>query len=112
MKLARIILPTRDNAGFMLTLTHSQLRRELCSRYGGFTAVYAEGSWQNPQSRTIATEPVIVYEVAMERAAIVDFRHLAAEIAAKAHQECVMIVTPQGDVEFVKPALDSKQTVS
>ena len=102
MKLARIILPERCNQNYMLTLVHSDLRRRLVADYGGCTRTVGEGSWTNDDGE-IKHERVYIYDVAMERAAVQDFRALAAEIAADARQDCVMIVTPQGDVEFVKP---------
>ena len=102
MKLARIILPERDNNNGSLSWQHQALQDILVARYGGFTMTKGFGAWAN--DGTIKREPVWVYDVAMERAAVVDFRKLAADTARDAAQECVMIVTPQGDVEFVKPS--------
>lgn len=101
MKLAQIILPLRDNNGESLTWQHAQLRHDLREAWGGYTAVDAEGSWAN--EGRIMTEPVIVYHIAMERQDVIRLRELAASVAQAARQECVMIVTPCGDVEFVKP---------
>ncbi len=108
MKLARIILPERSNDRYMLTLVHSALRRRLIADYGGCTRTVGEGSWTNDEGET-KHERVYIYDVAMERAAVTDFRSLAADIARDARQDCVMIVTPQGDVEFVKPKINPTQ---
>ena len=104
MKLARIILPERDNNNESLTWQHQALQDILIARYGGFTMTKGFGGWKLEKVGVTYMERVWVYEVAMERAAVVDFRKLAADTARDAKQECVMIVTPQGDVEFVKPS--------
>ena len=101
MKLAAIILPIADNEGRSLFHQHEQLKHELLAKWGGYTTTDGRGAWQS-QNRVVA-EPVLKYEVAMERADVVAFRVLASSVAHAARQECVMIVTPNGDVEFVKP---------
>ncbi len=103
MKLARIILPERDNDNQTLAWQHQALQDILIARYGGYTATKGCGAWDAGEDR-VHREVVWVYDVAMERAAVVDFRKLAADTARDANQDCVMIVTPQGDVEYVKPS--------
>lgn len=107
MKLAKLILPERDNNNESLSWQHQALQDILIARYGGFTMTKSGGCWEGPQNR-IKREPVWVYDIAMERAAVVDFRTLAADTARDCKQDCVMIVTPQGDVEFVKPSPENK----
>lgn len=102
MKLARIILPERDNQGESLSWQHQALQNMLVARYGGFTMTQGQGGWKSPEGRAVH-EPVWVYDVAMKNDEVVYFRTLARDIAGDARQECVMIVTPQGEVEFVKP---------
>lgn len=106
MKLARIILPERDNNNETLVWNHEQLKRDLVGRYGGFTMTKGYGGWRS-SSGSLLYETVWIYDVAMERADVQSFRQLAREVARYARQECVMIVTPQGDVEFLKPVQPS-----
>lgn len=100
MKLARIILPERDNDNGMLTDEHGYLQKTLLERYGGFTQTSGIGGWKH--EGVIMYERVRIYDVAMERADVISLRNLAAEMATRANQHSVMIVTPNGDVEFVK----------
>lgn len=106
MKLAQIILPEADNKGEPLLFQHQKLKSHLLSRWGGFTSTAGSGGWLRERDNTIVAEPVQIYSVAMERADVTHFRELARQVARDAGQECVMIVTPNGDVEFVKPKGD------
>lgn len=103
MKLAAIILPLIDNAGADLFMEHQSLKHALLSRWGGYTSAETIGGWKGANGM-VEGEKAIKYEVAMERADIVEFRNLAIETCAAAKQEAVMIVTPNGDVEFVHQA--------
>lgn len=107
MKLAKIILPLMDNEGKDLLEEHQHLKHALLVRYGGFTCITSQGSWKAPNG-VFVSEVVQVYEVAMERAAVTEFRLLAIDYCRLCRQETVMIVTPCGDVEFVHP-LPEKQ---
>jgi hypothetical protein len=102
MKLAKIILPERDNNNETLVWQHQALKDQLIANFGGYTATKGHGGWDAGRGR-VAVEPVWVYDVAMERAATPTLRSIAQTLAADAKQDCVMIVTPNGDVEFVKP---------
>ena len=102
MKLAALILPICDNDGKSLFGEHQRLKHELLHRWGGYTVTNASGAWRAPDGAVLA-EASRRYEVAMERADVVDFRGIARDVAKRARQECVMIITPCGDVEFVKP---------
>lgn len=110
MKLARIILPIVDNAGNDLFFAHQELKHVLLKEFGGCTTTHGNGAWMPPAGGLPVAEPVMIYDVAMDRAATVVFRSIAARVARVARQECVMIVTPNGDVEFVKPENNSAQT--
>ena len=102
MKLAQIILP-KDTPHLHATLhaTHMYLEAELAKHWNGFTAMPAKGFWQDPNGNGLYEE-VIVYMVAMERADVIHLRELAERVAKLGGQDCVMIVTPNGDVEFIK----------
>lgn len=107
MKLAQIILPKQTNIQMgcgdtTLYYAHNQLELDLAKKWGGYTAYEAKGFWQDPEGNG-HFEMVVVYQVAMERADVIHLRELAAETCAAAKQQCVMIVTPNGDVEFIKP---------
>ena len=104
MKLAKLILPIRDNQYQMIEHVHAYLMQALVERWNGFTAYAGDGGWRRGDA--IIKEPVMIYEIAMPLADVVRLRTLASEIAREARQECVMMVTPNGDVEFVKPRLD------
>lgn len=103
MKLAQIILPIVDNAGKELFFEHGRLKHELMANWGGYTQVHGNGAWKSEADGVIA-EPVVVYSIAMPLADVVKFREIARGVAKSARQQCVMIVTPNGDVEFVAPA--------
>lgn len=102
MKLARITLPDRDNEGKTLFVEHRHLQHIIVELWGGYTCHGAGGAWaKDPE--TVVRESVVVYEIAMERADVLKLREVARKVCVEARQECVMIVTPNGDVEFVKP---------
>jgi hypothetical protein len=111
MKLAQIYLPDRANDGGSLFMQHRQLQHELLMAWGGWTRVSGTGCWLNGEEKE-HKEPVCIYMVAMPAADTPRLRALAAKMARLAQQHCVMIVTPNGDVDFVKPSLDDTQTVS
>ena len=111
MKLAKIILPDWGNDKQPLFMEHRQLQAELLKRWGGWTRTTGTGSWRDDEDREVK-EPVSVYLIAMSPADAPTLRALAARTARAAKQTCVMIVTPNGDVDFVKPSLDDTQTVS
>lgn len=102
MKCARIILPERDNDNQTLAWQHQALQDQLIANFGGFTMTKGHGGWQQPHG-SIVREAVQVYDIAMERADTPTLRRIAGQVAADARQDCVMMVTPNGDVEFVKP---------
>lgn len=101
MKLAQLILPKFDNAGKSLTWEHAQLQNDLRDQFGGFTWWEGQGSWRDGQR--IVNDEVIVYSIAMELGAVLLLKTLARAVCVAARQECVMIVTPNGDVDFVRP---------
>jgi hypothetical protein len=102
MKLAQIVLPVFDNEGDSLQWAHDYLAHLLLEKFGGYTRLnQATGAWKNGDR--VQIEGVYVYLTAVERAAVIDLRDIAAKVAREAKQDCVMIVTPNGDVEFIKP---------
>jgi hypothetical protein len=103
MKLAAIILPLIGNNGADLFMIHQQLKHEVLTKWGGYTSYETIGGWAG-RNGMVEGEKAIKYEVAMSLADVPKLRAFAAFLAYKAEQECVMIVTPNGDVEFVDPA--------
>lgn len=110
MKLARIILPERDNDNQSLAWQHQALQDQLIANFGGYTMTKGHGAWARPDGTT-QRETVQVYDIAMERADTPTLRAIVADIARDAKQDCVMMVTPNGDVEFVKPIDDNLKGV-
>lgn len=100
MKLAAIILPLIDNEGADLFMEHQRLKHQLLYGWGGYTSYETIGGWKGANNM-VEGEKAIKYEVAMDRADITRFRELAIATCRYARQEAVMIVTPNGDVEFV-----------
>ena len=102
MKLAQITLPK----GHHLYPSHIWLENQLIERWKGYTAHSAKGAWVDGGNGVF--EEVIVYSVAMERADVIHFRSMAQELCAMSKEQCIMIVTPNGDVEFVKAKAETK----
>lgn len=99
MKLAQIILPETA----YLHPAHIWLTNQLVTRWKGYTATPRNtGYWEDDDGNG-HYEEVTIYMVAMERADVIQLREVAAEVARLGDQTCVMIVTPNGDVEFIKP---------
>jgi hypothetical protein len=111
MKLAKIVLPALDNEGRDLFEQHRELQAMLIDLFGGFTSHEGLGGWKDAH-RKLYHERVIVYEVAMERASAPELRDIALVMARSARQQSVMIVTPNGDVEFVHPAREKISAAS
>ena len=106
MKLAKLVLPLLDNAGRDLFEVHRELQHELLKTWGGYTSTEGVGGWRNGHGK-LFNERVLIYAVAMERADAPKLRALGVAFATKARQESVMIVTPNGDVEFVHAMKES-----
>jgi hypothetical protein len=102
MKLAKIVLPMLDNAGRDLFVEHRELQAILLREFGGYTSHEAVGGWRDGSGK-LYNEPVIVHEIAMKLEDAPKLRDIAQAMATSARQQSVMIVTPCGEVEFVKP---------
>jgi len=102
MKLAQLILPLLDNNGESLFYQHEQLKHDLLKAWGGYTVQDGAGCWKNVVGKIMA-EQVRVYSIAMSITDAQKLRLLALELAAAARQESVMIILPDGTVEFVQP---------
>jgi len=107
MKLAQLILPLLDNGGHDLFEVHRDLQFHLLARWGGYTSVEAVGGWKNAHDK-LFKERVVVYSIAMPLGDVVKLRALAAFFARRAKQESVMIVTPNGDVDFIHPQAEER----
>ena len=105
MKLARITLPAAGNLGADLWHEHQLLKQTILNHWGGYTSFHADGAWLPPGADRPQAERVVVYEVAMALGDAPKLRAVAARFARICDQQCVMIVTPNGDVDFVKPEL-------
>jgi hypothetical protein len=72
--------------------------------FGGFTAREATGGWSD--GRQTITEPVTVYDVAMEGNAA-DMEHmrcLARQVGQEMEQDCVYLAfNPAVNIEFIVP---------
>lgn len=103
MKLAQITLPLVDNSGIDLFFQHQDLKAQLLERWGGYTEQSVHGGWTEADgSKTFDSSRL--YSIAMERGDVIQLRNLVAVLAADCRQTAVMILTPCGDVEFIKPA--------
>lgn len=103
MKLAQIVLPKYDNNGRPLFMEHEQLKHDLLKAWGGYTSTEAFGSWLPGADLPPKAEASVVYAIAMERADVTKLRDMAAKLAKQCRQDSVMIVTPCGDVAFIRP---------
>jgi hypothetical protein len=102
VKIAKIILPLIGNNGADLFMVHQHAKHYMLKNWGGYTSYETIGGWAG-KNGMVEGEKAIMYEVAMPLADVIKLRSLASFIGYQAQQECVMIVTPNGDVEFVKP---------
>lgn len=107
MKLAQIILPAQPH----LHNCHLWLEQQLFTTWNGYTAVVGKGAWEDEEGCG-AYEPVVIYHVAMAHADVIKLRKLAVQLANLSKEKCIMIVTPNGDVEFVKPSENNLLTAT
>lgn len=101
-RIAQIILPKTDNDGNSLTWAHVAYQRAFCTVFGGFTAYDVRGGWMDDSGRIYQDESVS-YHIAMDDtlANAEKLRGLAKAAALECTQECIFIVIPSGDVEFI-----------
>lgn len=101
-RIAQIILPKSDNDGKSLTWVHSQYQKTFCIVFGGFTAYDIRGGWMDDSGRIYQDESVS-YHIAMEdtEGERNRLRGLASAARLECKQECIFIVLPNGNVEFV-----------
>lgn len=101
-RIAQIILPKQDNDGKSLTWAHDIYQKAFCSAFGGFTAYDVRGGWMNDKGILYQDESVS-YHIAMDDtfANAEKLRGLAKAAALECRQECIFIVLPSGDVEFI-----------
>jgi len=104
MKIARIVLPMLDNQGKSLWDEHEHLMKRLLELWGGFTSYEGLGKWVDKGK--VYAERIVIYDIAMERQDVTKLRTLALSVCVQARQLSVMIVTPNGDTEFVHPPVD------
>ena len=104
-RIAQIILPKADNDGNSLTWHHVQYQKAFAHCYGGFTAYDVHGGWMH--EGRVMQDASVSYHIAMHdddgdmSGDVVKLRQLAQAAAKELKQECIFIVLPCGDVEFV-----------
>jgi len=96
-----IVLPTHDNDGRDLSVTHTALKRELIEYFGGYSATAQTGGWLNAKGE-LFEEPSIRYTVAD---ATVQYRldritHIAKKYGIAANQQAMYVVL-DGTVEII-----------
>jgi hypothetical protein len=102
MREARIILPIADNDNESLATVHRELKRQLCTRFGGCTALDVHGAWISDDG-TLYDEPGVAYDVAMApteengRAVL----NIAKSIGQLANQIAMYVRLASGDVHIV-----------
>lgn len=106
MRIARITLPTNDNAGQALPFVHSMLRLDLCKAFGGCTVTDSHGAWIDSATGKLYDEPGKLYAVAAEWDSEKESELLliAARYGAIAEQIAVMVEMADGRVVFIDPA--------
>jgi hypothetical protein len=106
MRIASMILPSKDNNGVDLTDVHCALRTVLCDTFGGFTAIESQGGW-NSDAGLLYLESGVTYMLSMDdseesRAKLESIALFYGHMAA---QLCVMVVHANGAVKFVDCAV-------
>lgn len=103
MRMAQIILPDFDNDGNGLEEHHKQLRNDLATTFGGFTAIPATGGWVDQTDNRLYEEDVIAYQIAMEDTPhnITKLHLIASSIGKAAHQLAMGITLPNGEFQVI-----------
>lgn len=101
MKEARIVMP----AGSLHA--HQIMAEQLIDAFGGYTSVAGSGGWDS--GTEVSTEPVVVYDVAMEDTdANVDrLGEIALDAARALRQKAVYIRRPDGEVLILDVAKET-----
>ena len=99
-RIAQIILPKTDNDGNSLVWQHEQYQKAFCAIYGGYTSYEVQGGWMNDEGKLYRDES-IAYHIAMDDMGTIKLRALAQAAAHELKQECIFIVLPNGNVEFI-----------
>jgi len=92
---AKIVLPTNKNNGDTLINEHQELKKLLCTNYGGYTQIsHAVGCWFDEKSQKVFEEAVINYVVAIPNNVISkeQFKKFAIQYGKKADQLAVYFV--------------------
>ena len=94
-----IILPTHDNDGYDLSLTHTALKRELIHNCNGYSATAQTGGWLNDKGE-LFEEPSIRYTVASGAGSEFNVKHTAKKYGILAGQQAMYVVL-DGTVEII-----------
>lgn len=96
-----IVLPTHDNDGHDLSLTHTALKRELIAQFEGYSATAQTGGWVNDKGE-LFEEPSIRYTVAAIGMVIaaMTIKNIAKKYGIAANQQAMYVVL-DGTVEII-----------
>lgn len=95
-----IVLPTHDNDGRDLSVTHTALKRELIHLFDGYSATAQTGGWVNDKGE-LFEEPSIRYTVAVASArSEFNVKHIAKKYGILAGQQAMYVVL-DGTVEII-----------
>ena len=102
MRIASMILPSKDNNGADLTDVHCALRAVLCDTFGGFTAIESQGGWKS-DAGLLYLESGVTYMVASNDSeeSRAKLESIALFYGHMADQLCVMVTHANGAVKFV-----------
>lgn len=99
---AKLIIPSKDNAGNDLSEIVERNIVAMCKLYGGATAYEARGYWVNDAGRLFADPVVVICSQATTKAkAQEDLRELARDILAETDQEAVFL-SVSGEAEIIE----------
>lgn len=101
-RIAQFVIPKLDNDGKTLVWQHQVYQEAFCACFGGYTAYDVRGGWMNEHGKLFHDESVS-YHIAMDDTAenAAKLRKLAQAAAGELKQECIFIVLPNGNVEFI-----------
>jgi len=94
-----IVLPTHDNDGHDLSVTHTALKRELIANCDGYSATAQTGGWLNSKGE-LFEEPSIRYTVAAVAGSEFNVKHIAKKYGIAANQQAMYVVL-DGTVEII-----------
>jgi hypothetical protein len=103
MRVTYFLLPVLHPRGATYDPCHQEARGRLLRTYGGYTQSIVEGAWRNPAGRAF-TNTSVRYEIAREWTVYEQntLRHTIIELGELAHQECMLVGWPTGEIELIQ----------